>query len=252
MRSLTIRVFVALVAFNIGIVAAAVWPFELPRKSESTSTQNLQSESQKRSAEILRVLLPNDTWADVNQLDRFDRVEEIAVLKEAQVEAKGERAVSIAFLLAVLESDYAANRTRLFDALQECGSKAYPEEAECTYFVAEYLMELCRRGDYFLLGVLFDMSKKADGAFSESLGGFYSDMLYVHPDRFLRTLSIYSKDKQRDLCAAAAIEDGGGMAEDRFRTIHRSLDDIFDTSLRGVARKCSVGLEIGYKQAHER
>lgn len=252
MRSLIIRVFVALFTFNIGIVAAAVWPFDLPRKSESTATQNLQSESQKRSAEILRVLLPNDTWADVNQLDRFDRAEEIVVLKEAQVEAKGERAISIAFLLAVLDSDYVANRKKLFDALQECGNKPYPQEAECTYFVADYLMELCRRGDYFLLGVLFDMSTKADGAFSESLGGFYSDMLYVHPDRFLRTLSTYTKDKQRDLCAAAAIEDGGGMAEDRFQTIHRSLNDILDTSLHGVARNCAQGLEIGYRQAHER
>lgn len=246
MRSLTIRVSVALFTFTIGIIAAAVWPFDPPRKTESSSAH---SQPQRRSEEILRVLLPTDTWADVTQLDRFDHAEEIRVLRDAQVEAKGERAVSIAFLLAVLGDDYMANQKRLSNALQECADKPYPEEAECTAFVADYLMELCRRGDFFLLGPLFDMWKKADGELAESLGGFYSEMLYVHPDRFLKTLSIYTKDKQRNLCAAAAMEDGSGMRRETFLTIHASLNDMFDVSLRPVARTCAQGLEFGYNKA---
>lgn len=243
MRRFTIRFLVALIAFTIGINAAAIWPFDLSPKSESNPPQ----QRQYRSEEILHVLLPNDTWADVTQLDRFDHAEEIRVLKEAQVEAKNERAISIAFLLAVLNNDYGTNRQTLLDALHECTGN--PQEAECLYFIADYLMELCRRGDFSLLGPLFDMSKKSDGAFSESLDSFYSDMLFIHPDQFLKTLSLYPKNTQRDLCWAAAVEDGGGMADDRFRTIRRSLPYVFDTSLRPVARTCLVGLESGHRQA---
>jgi len=246
MRSLTIRFLVALITFIIGIIATSVWLFHPSRKSESPATQNLQS--QNRSEEILHVLIPNDVWADVTQLDRFDHAEEIRVLKEAQVEAKNERAVSIAFLLAALGDDYEANRKKLLDELQEC---AEPHPEECTSFVADYLMELCRRGDFSLFRLLFDMSRKADGAFSESLGSFYSDMLYEQPEQFLRALSPYPKNKQRALCSAAGFEDGGGMAEERFLNIHKSLSDISDVFLRPVARTCLLGLETSHRQSTE-
>jgi len=249
MRSISIRFLVALITFTIGIIAASVWVFYPPRKSESRATQNLQPQSQSRSEEILRVLIPNGTWGDVTQVDRFDRAEEIRVLKEAQVEAKNERAISIAFLLAALGNDYEANRKKLLDALKECANK--PEEGECTYFVADYLMELCRKGDFSLFRPLFDVSKKADGAFAESLSSFYSDMLYEQPEQFLRALSPYPKNKQRDLCSSAGVEDGSGMAKERFRNIRESLNDISDISLRPVARTCLLGLETGYRQAME-
>ena len=248
MRSLTARVLIALLAFTIGITAASVWSFDR-RKTESRPTQKLQPQALNPSEEILSVLMPNHVWADVTQVNRFDRAEEIRVLKEAQVEARDERAISIAFLLAVLGDDYEPNRKQLLDALKQCAGKPYPEAAECTYFVADYLMELCRRGDFFLLGPLFDMDGKADGAFAESLGSFYSDMLAEHPDKFLKTLSLYPKNQQRDLCAAAAVEDGGGMAEEKFRTVHESLLHIFDASLRTVGRTCSRGLELGYRRS---
>jgi hypothetical protein len=249
MRRLITRFLIALITLAIGIIAVSVWRFDPPRKSESRPTQNLQPQSHKLAGEILRVLMPNDAWGDVTQLDRFDRAEEIRVLKEAQVEAKNERALSIAFLLAALGNDYEANRKKLLDALQECANKPYPEEAECTYFVADYLMELCRRGDFSLFRPLFDVSEKADGAFAESLGGFYSDMLYKQRDQFLRTLSSYTKNQQRHLCSAAGVEDGSGMAEERFRNVRESLHDVSDISLRPVARTCSLGLEIGYRRA---
>jgi hypothetical protein len=251
MRSITTRFLVALITFTIGILAASVWLFHPPRKSESRATQNLQPQSQNRSEEILRVLMPNDVWGDVTQLDRFDHTEEIRVLKEAQVEAKNERSVSIAFLLAALGNDYEANRKKLLDALKECSDRPYPKDGECTYFVADYLMELCQRGDFSLFKPLFNSSRKADGAFAESLGAFYSAMLYEHPKQFLEFLSPYPKNKQRALCSSAGVEDGGGMAEERFQNIRKSLNDVSDNSFRRVARTCLLGLERGYKQAME-
>ena len=249
MRGITIRFLVALI--TIGIIAASVWLFYTPRKSESRAPQNPQSQSQSRSEEILRVLLPNGVWADVTQLDRFDRAEEIRVLKEAQAEAKEERAIGIAFLLAALGDNYEPNTKKLLDELKTCADERYPEKEECTYFVADYLMELCRRGDFSLLRPLFDVSKKADGAFAESLYGFYSDTLNDQPDQFLKSLSPYPEDKQRALCSLAAVEDGGGMARERFRNVRKSLNDISDISLGRVAHTCLAGLEIGYRRTLE-
>jgi hypothetical protein len=180
---------------------------------------------------------------DVTKLDRFDRAEEIRVLKEAQVEAKNERALSSAFLLAALGNDYEANRKKLLEALRECANK--PEED----FVADLLMRLCRRGDFSLFRPLFDVSKNADGGFSESLGEFYSDMVYEQPEQFLTALSPYPKNKQRDLCSLAGAEGDGGMTEERFQHVRESLNDISDISLRRVARTCLLGLETGYRQA---
>ncbi len=251
MRSITKRFLVALITFTIGIIAASVWLYDPSGKSENGTTQNLQPQSQNRPEEIMRVLMPNDVWGDVTQLDRFDHTEEIRVLKEAQVEAKNERAVSIAFLLAALGNDYEANRKKLLDALKECSNRPSPEEGACTYFVADYLMELCRRGDFTLLKPLFDVSRKADGAFAQSLGGFYSDMLHEQPEQFLKSLSSYPKNKQRALCSSAGVEDGGGMAEERFQSIRKSLKDISDSSLQRVASTCLLGLELGYRQAME-
>ena len=248
MSSLTTRFLVAVITFTIGIIVASIWLFYAPRKSESRVTQNLQPQSQNRSEEILRVLLgPNCDWGDVTKLDRFDRTEEIRVLKEAQPEAKNQCALGIAFLLAALGDDYEANRGKLLDALKECANKPYPEQ--CTDFIADYLMELCRKGDFSLLRPIFDVSKNADGAFAESLGDFYSDMLYEQPEQFLRALSPYPKNKQRDLCASAGAGDGSGMPEEEFRNIRESLNHGSDISLRRVARTCLLGFETGYRQA---
>ena len=251
MRSITIHFLVALITFTTGVNAAAVWPFHEPLKSESGATQNLQPQSQSRSEEILRVLLPNGVWADVTQIDRFDHAEEVRVLKEAQVNARDDRAIGITFLLAALGNDYEGNRKKLLEALKACANKPYPEEAECASFVADYLMELCRRGDFSLLRPLFDVSNKADGAFSESLGSFLGDMLYEQPEQFLKSLAPYPQSKQQALCSLAAVEDGGGMTKERFRSVHKSLNNLSNTSLRRVARPCLLGLKRGYRQATE-
>jgi hypothetical protein len=96
-----------------------------------------------------------------------------------------------------------------------------------------------------------DVSKKADGAFAQSLGAFYSAMLYEQPKQFLKSLSSFPKNKQRALCSSTGHEDGGGMAEERFQNIRKSLIDISDISLRPVARTCLLGLERSYTEALE-
>ncbi len=224
MSNLTIRVLIALITFTIGIIAASVWLFYPSRKSELPAAQNSQLQSRNKSKEM-------------------------QALREAQAEAKGERATSIAFLLAASGDDYEANRGKLLDALKECARKPYPEEEQCADFVADYLMKLSRRGDFALFKPLFDISEKADGALAQSLGVFYSDMLQEQPEQFLNALSPYPKKKQRDLCSSAGVEDGGGISKERFRKISQSLNNISDSPLQPIARTCVLGVEIGYVQA---
>src|SRR6266513_3060127 len=75
--------------------------------------------------EILRALLPNGTWPDTKQLTSFKRADEIRALKAAQVTAKGERATSIVWLLAVLKYQYAENRLRLVNIERNCHRQPY-------------------------------------------------------------------------------------------------------------------------------
>ena len=252
MRNLTIRPIIALITFAMGLSFAAVSPFNATRKSESRVTQNAQPQSENRSEVILRVLMPTGTRGDSSQLDRFDRAEEIQVLREARVDAISYRAIGITFLLAALGEDYETNRRKLIDALKDCAHEPYPQGAECTYLIADYLMELCRRGDASLFELIFDVTNKADGAFAESLGGFYSDMLKDRPEQFLTALALFPKKQRRDLCSAAGSEDGSGMDDARFRRVSQLLNDLSARSGSPgarIARDCLMGVRDGYKKA---
>ena len=213
---------------------------------------NTLAQSQTKSDDVLTILLPNGNWADVTQLNKFKRSEAIKVLRDAETNASGERALSIVFLLAALGDDYEGNRKRLVDALRGCGNSYQPEKPDC-YFVADYLMELVRRGDTSLLPPIFDVSDKADGAFSESLGGFYSDTLKDKPTEFLTALNRYSKDQQRSLCRDAGWEDGSGMEQGRFRDVAAKLTHLAhqNSSLSAVAKRCLAGVSSAYNEASE-
>jgi hypothetical protein len=152
--------------------------------------------------------------------------------------------------MAALGEDYEANRGKLLDALQACSKESYPQG--CTYYIVDYLMELTRRGDNSLFHPIFESSKNSDGAFSQSLGGSYSDMLQEKSNQFLAALASYSKERQRDFCRNAGIEDGGGMDEERFRSVSRLLNQISAKSpslLSNNARNCLSGVEAGYDSA---
>jgi hypothetical protein len=210
------------------------------------------AQSPKESDLILRTLLPNGTWGDASQLVRFNRHKEIRVLLAARVHATGYRATAITFLLAALHKDYSANLRRLIDEIKDCDHKPYPQAGECTYEMADYLMDLCRRGDSSLLHPIFRVSNKADGAFSQSLGGFYSDMLNDRPAQFVSALARYRRRLQEGFCWSAGREDGSGMNERRYRHVTRLLNDLSSErflSIAPVAKICLTGVRNGYKEA---
>lgn len=247
LKNLTTRFVIALVTLVTGITVLPLSP-SYTSLDLSAAAQNTKS----RSEEILSAIMPNGVWGDASQLDRFERAEVIVALRAAQAEANGDRALGIVFLLAVLREHYRENRARLLEALKACPKNSYPEKEQCADFISGYLMELSRRGDVSLLRPLFETSSLADGGFSESLGGFYSDMLANRPEQFLEALRLYPRKRQRSFCRWAGQEDGSGMDEQRFRLVRQLLTHMFMRSrdpLAPLAKNCLLGVQDGHNEA---
>ena len=196
---------------------------------------------------ILRALLPNGTWADTTQITRFKRADEIRALKSAQATAKGERAVSILWLLAALKYRYTENRRQLIDIERQCQRQPYPHAGECYSLAADRLIDLFRRGDHTLLKYLFDIAPHSDGFLAEVLGGFFSDTLASQPRVFLTALARRPARQQVAIASSAGIEDGGGMDPQRLLEVRQILSGIVsrrDDSLSEVARICLREINI--------
>jgi|GEM_PF-1090561 len=220
--------------------------FFVTRTAEPPKTELPPAQRSDRYNDILKVLMPNGTWADETQLSRFDRIETVSALKDAQQRATGERAVGIAFLLATLREDYQTNRKQLVEQLNECRQLSYPKKQECAYYISSYLMVLARERDTSLLPEIFSVHDLSDGAFSEELGCFYSDTLNDHPREFLSALSSYPKKSQQELCSMTGAEDGGGMNDDRYFEVRRLLNRISihkKDPLAATARNCLQAVE---------
>jgi hypothetical protein len=244
------RIIVAFVTFMAGIAITSLWHCYESPKFEIYAALVVQPLTHSRSEAIMRVLMPDGVWGDPSQLDRFDRVEAAHALIDAQSDAHEAQALGIVFLLAALDYDYESNKEKLLHALDHCGRKSYPEDGQCYYLVADYLIVLGRRGDASLLGPLFNVSGQADGAFAQYLGGFYSDMLFERPEQFIQALEIRVKDEQRDLCFHA----GGYMDRGQLRDVRQSLKRMAarsDVSRAPVARICLSAAEAGHKQYME-
>ena len=98
---------------------------------------------------------------------------------------------------------------------------------------------------------LFVASDRADGALSESLGMFYSQALNEHPKKFVAALAVVSRQSQARVCESASFEDGGGMSDETFKAVKRSLNALGrqDNRLAVVARRCAIVLQRGKTQA---
>src|ERR1700686_4081758 len=128
------RFLAFLIGLTIGAVASCLVPPSTRRSSPRLVVQHVESLRVDRSKEILTVLMPNGVWADDSKLELFEGDELIKVLKNAQTDAHGDRALGIAFLLAALKEDYFSNRSKLLDALQGCRGLSYPAESQCADF----------------------------------------------------------------------------------------------------------------------
>jgi hypothetical protein len=160
--------------------------------------------------------------------------------------------MSIAYLLALLKYDYAANRKKILNKYYSCRPQPYPRTYECWDLVSELLIGLFRTGDDHLLRPVMTMGPYGDGAFAQSLGSFYSTALWKRPRLFLSVLAGLPPRIQRADAMLAATTDGGGMDPEMLRDVKRSLQRIARNRrdrLSAMARLCLIEVIKGNPQS---
>lgn len=145
-------------------------------------------------------------------------------LRKEQPTAWGERAMDVAYALAVVHVDYTKNRDYLLDLLGVCLAKPVgrpPLEDICddTRLVS-YLVNLYWRGDNDLMLPLLNAAGSQSYAV-DLIDGFYGDLLERSTQDALREIAVLPIEKQTAICKVAGINNPGIDAEKRDRAITR-------------------------------
>jgi hypothetical protein len=171
--------------------------------------------------DIVAKLLPDGDPRRVANPDPAEKNTAIKQLRSAQKTASGERAVEVAFLLAVYGSDYEKNRDYLIDDLRGCTTPAI--KSGCDGNISDYLIALYERGHTDVLKPLMLVGKNSfSPVVAENLGSFLSNLLMDSPDAFFETIRKFPADTQNDLCELAGSSNGAG-GQDKLQRIQKEL-----------------------------
>lgn len=126
-------------------------------------------------------------------------------LERMQSEARGERAMEIAFALTVFQVNYESNRDYLLDLWRTC--LASPDKPAIVGICDEtrlsfILANLYFRGDETLLPVLLHAAESKSYA-AEELGHFYAVMLKNQPEKLLDKMNGLPASTQSAICRDA-------------------------------------------------
>jgi len=130
-------------------------------------------------------------------------------LRREQSGAQGEKAMNIAYELAVFNVEYDKNRDYLLSLQDVCLSS--PDKSPLEYIcddtkLHKFLVNLYWRGDSGLLGMLLQNADSRAYVVEES-GYFYGDMLDRRTTVFLQSLSGLPVEKQMTVCRLAGKDD---------------------------------------------
>lgn len=181
---------------------------------------NLIAQAGTSQQDIVQTIMPHGVPTELRIPNNSDKPHCIELLKAARVQARGKRAQQIAFLLAAMGSDYAANRAFLVHALRGCSVDPIHD---CDEDTAAFVASLFQRGDDTLLEPLLKIGPKSDGALSESLGDFYADVLVHNTAKFLDGIQSFPPSVQKNLCTLAGGTDGSGMAPEDLQQVRKNL-----------------------------
>jgi hypothetical protein len=143
-------------------------------------------------------------------------------------------------------------RARALAGLRGCAKR--PKDVGCSDDSADFLINRYFRGrdDPEVLKVLLDVQPYGDGALSEGLGTFYSEMLEKRPRVFLRAIAGRPAKERHALCDAAGRTDGSGMSDKTERAVRANLVRITrerHSGLAPVARACWADVSEGDRRA---
>ena len=160
--------------------------------------------------------------------------------------------LTLLFLLCILVFSGLINaqnsklmRRIVLSNLRACTSDPKKDSGDCEDSAA-FLGNLYEKGDRSLLTPLLNAGLESDGALSEALGTFYSDVLFSQTKGFLIALSRRPKKEQKTLAFLAVSADGSGNPENWNVKIKSRLREIADA--RGkvslTARLCLGQLKL--------
>jgi hypothetical protein len=148
---------------------------------------------------------------------------------------------TLIFALSLVSAQTPKNRNEALRTFKACIRPTRPATLDCSEeFVAD-VIAFYDRGDHSLLKPLLDAGLSSDGALSEELGDFYSNVLSTNPRRFLTSIRSRPVKQKRQLCWMAGATDGGGMGTTMLRDVRHSLAVISsqrNDQLSSVARIC--------------
>jgi hypothetical protein len=145
---------------------------------------------------------------------------------------------------------YAARRARLLGELKRCEDPGPPYDCDDTS--VDRVGDLYKRGDASVLPKLMDVAPKSDGALSEALGSFFSDLLCGRPETFLRAVAARPRREHDNLLFLAAAADGGGMGCRNMAGLRRRLNGLSRSRNRRLAAVALKSLEQVNKYNPER
>jgi hypothetical protein len=136
-----------------------------------------------------------------------------------------------------------SKRNQLLKELKKC---VHPELASgCDEGAIYNVAELYHQGDVSVLPNLMDVAPNSDGALSEGLGEFLSELLCHKPETFLRAVIGRPQLEQGRLLYLAVSADGSGMGCQQIKTLRHKLKILAQSKkhpLKNIARRCLVGV----------
>ena len=135
---------------------------------------------------------------------------------------------------------YAAKRARLLRELKKCEAPRPP--SGCDEMSVYRVADLYKRGDTSVLPRLMDVAPRSDGALSEALGDFFSELLCREPETFLRAVATRPRREHDNLLFQAAVADGGGMGCRNMAGLRRRLNALSRSRNRRLAALAAKSL----------
>jgi hypothetical protein len=115
------------------------------------------------------------------------------------------------------------HRAELVRKFKACIQPTRPATLDCSEDFVTNLFDLYDHGDRSVLKPLLDAGLSSDGALSEELGWFYSNVLSKNPRTFLAGIRSRPLKQKRQLCLMAGAVDGSGMESAILNHVRHSL-----------------------------